>query len=395
MRWLALLPILFVACSASEGSNDVGTFPGGGARPGAGGGPAGGSSGFSGSNSGGAGGLIIDGGVPEGSVSLPDGSKTCGEQRSPIGYSPKTPDVVIAFDSSGSMITNRFPQGGTETRLAVEQRVLRDVVQRYQDRIRFGYEEFPINGAAEQCRPGGDTNCCASRVAVSPDLMNFTKVDTAMKPCGGAPSCSTSRIGTPTPDSLRVCREFYGTLNDGIAERFVLLSTDGEPTCVPAGTPGADACSAAEEQVKALAAAGIKTVVLGVSEEVAASNCLNRLALAGGVPRPGGPPHFYPGSDPAQLATYLDQIVTGIAKPSCLLDLTSAPPDPLKVAVYFDNKEVPWDPTHMNGWDYDAGSKTRVIIYGSYCTNLQGFLVKEIAVVYGCPPCTGAGCGPR
>ncbi len=54
--------------------------------------------------------------------------------------------------------------------------------------------------------------------------------------------------------------------------------------------------------------------------------------------------------------------------------------------------QVPRDETRKNGWDFvagGAGPMTRIQIFGSYCTKLEGFGVKDIGVRYGCPPCGG------
>ncbi len=372
------------------GSRDGGLdVAGSGSDAGGGGSGGGGASGTGGASGGGSG---ADAGAAADQMPWTGGGKVCGETTTPIGYSPRTPDVLVAFDHSGSMRMEFGGGGGT--RLSVEQAILRDLVMRFQDRIRWGYEEFPINVLFMDCRPGGIKGCCAAPVAVAPDFMNYAAINKAMAPCGmpGPKQCGDIREGTPTADGLRVCREFYAGFKDGIQERYVLLSTDGEPTCGIAGSGSASPCDGAEAQVKMLAAQGVKTIVLGVSDEVSASPCLNRLAVAGGAPRPGGPPHFYPGSDPALLRQYLEEIVRGIAKPSCFIDLDNPPPDPTKVAVFFDMAQVPRDEMRKNGWDFVPGGArpmTKIQIFGSYCTMLEGFEVKDINVRYGCPPCGG------
>ncbi len=354
--------------------------------------------GGAGGGAGGAGGGSGDGpdAAPDRTVvGLEDGGRTCGELTTNIPYVPKTPDVVIAFDRSKSM-DRAF---GTGTRYATERDLLKPLVTMYQDRIRWGFEEFPSKGAAESGA------CYAGRVCVTPAPMNAAAVNAAID----TPTCvasarpppkSTIYAGTPTPDALRNAREFYRALTDGIKDRYVLLSTDGEPVCsLDGGGPGwgemgtARFCDEAVAEVKMLLADGVRTVVLGVSEEVAASACLERLAVAGGAPNPAAPPSFYRAADPASLEKYLGEIVRGIAKLSCFVDLTMSPPDAAKVALFFDRTQVPWDPSRKDGWEYDPANPLRILIYGSYCAKLEGSDVKEIAVRYGCPPCRGTvGC---
>jgi len=341
-------------------------------------------------------------------VGLPDGGQTCGTTTTEIPFNPRIPDVIIAFDDSSSM-EERF---GTGTRYTTVRDLLTPVVTKYQDRVRWGFERFPAKG---MCRRG-TSGCCGEAVCIGPTLMNAAAVNRAinrMAPecaapdeppppppagCGGfgQPGCPggvTVIGGTPTPVALNYVRRFYDGLKDGITDRYVLLSTDGEPNCTHSAAGTGPACTGSVSEIQALLGSGVKTIVLGVSAEVSASACLDRMGQAGGAPRPGGPQAFYPAADPAALEKFLNEIITGIVKPSCTVELKAPPPDATKVAVFFDGKQIPHDPTHMNGWDYEAGSKTRVVIYGSYCSKVETFEVKQIEVRFGCPPCGGTlGC---
>ncbi len=358
---------------------------GGAAVGGAGGAPIGGG----GAGSGGGGGAGGSGSGPDaGSPSDASGlfevpTKTCGEQTTPLPYATKTPDVIIAFDRSSSM---RDDFGGMGTRYTVERDILVPLVTMYEFLIRWGYEEFPIKGTC----PGG-LKCCGDAVSVDPAFMNAAavnaKINTALE---------GSAIQTATPLALKYIREFYAGFKDGIKDRYVLLSTDGEPNCSLAGEQAGLMCVAgtctgpcyeAENEIKMMAGMGIKTIVLGLA--TGNSNCLNMLAMAGGAVRPGGPPHFYPAGDPGSLRMHLEAIVGGIARPSCIIDLNSPPPNPDLVAVFLDGGQVPRDPTKMNGWEYSSPSMKQITVYGSYCRKVESFAVRQIGVQYGCPPCGG------
>ncbi len=319
----------------------------------------------------------------------------CGEQTTPIMISPKTPDVVLGFDRSGSM----GQPFGTSTRYRTVQPLLKGLVTKYEDRIRWGYEEFP---AAK--KPKG---CWATGVCIRPDFLNAAPINKAIDiPPGNGGTCmspprpepATDSGSTPTPDSVRNVREFYQDFQDGVKERYLLLATDGEPACGLDGTPRMTPddqlrfCDQTVDQIRMLLAAGVKTVVLGVSEEVADSACLDRMAQAGGAVNQAGPLAYYDAKDPALLEKHLSEIVAGLAKPACRVDLTSAPADHARVAVFFNKVQVPWDPTGMNGWSYAPGSTTQILIHGTYCTDLQAYRVSEIGVLFGCPPCVGTAC---
>jgi hypothetical protein len=162
--------------------------------------------------------------------------------------------------------------------------------------------------------------------------------------------------GTPTSVSLA----FVGnqpTLQGTDREDLVLLLTDGLPNCNPtnpaSGITNAAACrctlgegncnttdterlgcldkDVSVQQVAALAAKGIRTIVIGFGAETAAGagpETLNAMAEAGGFARacPAGDascPRFYPAKNQAELATALADISAkvGTVDP-CIVALT-------------------------------------------------------------------------
>ncbi len=413
--------------SRTDGGGSGGTSGGAGGNPGGAGGSAAGGSGGGGGAAGGAGGGGIGSGGTSGtggglgsggsgsggggasggsagssgpdagfdSFVLSDGGQVCGEQQTPIPHSPSTPDVVILFDHSRSM-DEKF---GTSTRYGTERDILKPLVAMHQRRIRWGFERFPIR---ESCP--SPTGCCAEQVCIQPALDNAAKVHAGIDDthpfcarlpdppgtptCGSGPGqagCPSTVGATPSHVALRAAREFYAGFKDGVTDRYVLLSTDGEPSCNTTN----DLCAASVDEIKRMLAMGVKTIVLGLSEDVASSMCLQRMGAAGGGPRAGQNPAYYPARDPAALQTFLNEIIAGIAKPPCKIDLDAMPIDRDRVAVFFDNKQIPRDPGRTNGWEYDPSEPRRILIYGSYCTNVETFQVNTIDVKFGCPPCGG------
>ncbi|HVY48477.1 MAG TPA: vWA domain-containing protein, partial [Minicystis sp.] len=161
---------------------------------------------------------------------------------------------------------------------------------------------------------------------------------------------------------------------------YAVLITDGKQSkCDAFG--GDDGTLA---QIQALAAEGIDTFVVGFGDAVDAAE-LDLWANAGGVPATGGQHAYYDASDQASLDAVLQTIATKTL--SCTFELGSAPPDPSKVYVFFDGTEVPRDPGHMDGWDYDGASDT-VTLYGAACQELKDGDVVKTEIVYGCdqPP---------
>ncbi len=383
MRGFIVSSILATLISASgcgggrAGGGDGGSGIGG---SGSGGNGAGGSGG-KGAASGGGGGSRRDAGSsgPDVVVRWDGGGPTCGEVSVPVEYKPVIPDVIIVFDRSGSM--NDSFGGGT--RYTVERDILKPLVTQYQSRIRWGYEQFPKDA-------GCGTNCCeAGPVLIPPAPNNAAAVNAAID--GAMP------LGrTPTAGALRNTRNFYSGFMDGIKERYVILSTDGKPNCDINGDRASEsaACDEAVSETQALLADGVKTFALGVADDGTLVGCLEQIGAEGGVPQPGAPPSYYSAGDPASLDAALKAILSTISVPSCMLTLTSSPPDPSKVVIVFDGKVVPWDPTHKDGWDYAAGSTAVVIFYGSWCTSLSAGGIKRIEAQFGCPSPRDAGPPP-
>ncbi len=317
------------------------------------------------------------GGEGSGDPSFPSG--VCENQVNPLDYAPKIPDVLIAFDRSGSM-NQSF---GSGTRYSVEVEILKDLVTEFQNRVRFGFEQFPKDTSVSSCDPNGP-GCCADPVSISPDLQNGGALHQALDRAGQG-----SAIQTPTGPALRACREFFeSTAVELAGERYVLLSTDGQPNCTATNSGNGNlAADDAVNEINLLRQQGIKTIVLGVSGDSFGST-LERMAVAGGAPRPGGNPSYYPASNPEELRKQLEAIIGTIARPTCFIDLVKEPADRGLVAVHFDGVEVPRSQSHTDGWDYEGQNSRRLVVYGPACTRLESFGVKKIEVFFGCAPVT-------
>ena len=107
-------------------------------------------------------------------------------------------------------------------------------------------------------------------------------------------------------------------------------------------------------------------------------------ALAGGVPKPGGPPHYYHAESAADLEAALDAIAGGIVVPSCEYELTELPPDPDAVTVTIDGVPVPRSTSHTDGWDYSP-DESHITFFGSYCEQIQSGASGSVGFSYGCP----------
>lgn len=302
---------------------------------------------------------------------VPPDAELCGEQTEEIEIINlgDPPDLLIVLDRSGSMmLAPGFPPLGA-SKWNIMKASLQTVLAAREANIQFGLTVFPT-----------DNDCGVDPGArVDIQLFNATPIMSYLN--------STSPNGnTPAHFGLQEALAYYNTIPVNPAGRYVLFATDGIPNC-GGSPPDVDIETPTETvaAVTALANAGIHTFVLGFGGILGLDPAvLNDSAQAGLEPIPGGPPYFYQADDAASLQAVLDTIAGGIIIPSCAFELTSLPPVPDDVAVYFDGVAVPRNPSQLNGWDYypDAGTIT---FFGTYCDQLTSGQVSEVDFMFGCP----------
>ncbi|NMB76919.1 MAG: VWA domain-containing protein [Myxococcales bacterium] len=274
------------------------------------------------------------------------------------------PNLLLVVDKSGSM---RDAVSATDrtTKLSVLKTAVNSLLDYGAGKIRFGWMQYPSDS---RCGPGnvsvqiGDNSVQAIRNAVT------------MLSAGG---------GTPTGDSLNNANAYQG-LHDTTRNNFVMLVTDGMPTC-PNGN--GEQTNEADNQlalsaVQNLRAAGIDTFVIGLGDDLNASNpdLLNSMADAGGHPRVGAT-RYYPANSVQELQAIFETI--GGMVMGCNLALSAVPEYPAYLWVYFDGTPVPRNT--QNGWEYDSVRNT-INFYGSYCDMLRNGQVTKVDIKMGCRP---------
>ncbi len=284
------------------------------------------------------------------------------------------PDLLLVFDKSGSMEedpatgqncpganpltcpTSKWIEATTAVNMAVANT---------QDTIRWGLKLF-ANGNACQVNAGA---------AVPIALNNAGAIMTAL--AGQAPGGST-----PTTAAITRGGDYLATLTTP-NPRFLVLVTDGQPTCGPGGgnNPPDDANAIAA--VATQATRGFGTFVVGINNLVgananAAAATLTSMSTNGLHPRPGTP-NYYVVSDTAGLVTALESIGTQVT--SCTFTLDSVPPDPSNVKVLGNNTAIPAN--DVNGWVYEPGMRA-VTLKGSYCDAVTAGTLTNVVVLFGC-----------
>jgi hypothetical protein len=284
------------------------------------------------------------------------------------------PNLLVMLDRSCSMRDPVVLGGPSKWQIAVG--AMNGVTATLGTDIRWGLGLFPdlIDPA---CRQGDASDRSVTiRIAdnTAPQIANLlTAALSTADPWFPDMPCVTNIDWAMQQASLQP------ELDDPARDNHVMLITDGrQADCDGAGgDPGTEMIIADLYQNR-----GIGTFVVGFGGEVAPAQ-LDIFAMLGGHPRPGGPPYYYQADDAAELDTALADIAR--ATISCSLVVTDPPADPDDIHVFLDDTiEIPRDPTHVEGWDYDPATMT-LTLYGTLCERLKSGQVVDLDLVEGCP----------
>ncbi len=294
---------------------------------------------------------------PFDALAAPHPDASCGQQKHVLNR--LTPELLLLLDRSSSMSTN---DGAAGTRWEETTVAVTEVLTRTDGNIFWGLKTFP-NPQGCDVAPGIEVP-----IGRSPPV---TQAIAASRPNQGS-------AGTPTDTAVTLAVEYLRTLNTP-NPKYLVLATDGLPTCPFASPEAFDATVAA---IAAAQSAGFPTFVLGISTAgTEANDVLARMAMAGGRPR-AGTPAYYPVEDRQSVVDALGQIAHVVE--SCTFPLDRTAPSPEDVAVNVDGMRVARDPTRMNGWEYGAGNK-QIILYGAACDRVKSGSVASLEIVFGCP----------
>jgi hypothetical protein len=215
--------------------------------------------------------------------------------------------------------------------------------------------------------------------------------------------------GTPTDTAIAKAKEYLvslGTPNP----KYIVLATDGEPSCAGTSKESAAAQTASIAAITAAKDAGIPTFVIGASPADKLTNLsrLTALAEAGGVAKahtvcPSGAKSsecstpdffgFYPATDKAQLIAVFQAIVGTLN--TCTIQLNTVPPNPKQVAVAITDANGKTTAIYQgNGsgpdgdWSYKDSTNTAIQVNGAACKTIAAGAGGKVQIWYGCtvPP---------
>ena len=296
------------------------------------------------------------------SACVPGGG--CAAQEIKIAAIP--PNLLIALDRSCSMTD---AVNGT-TKWAIAVGAINKMTTSFAGRIRFGMTLFPDLTGAECSQnaipipvgPGKETEIQTLLTAaleladpLYPDGPCVTNIDTAMQQAATEPA-----------------------FNDVERDSYAILLTDGKQSSC--NLAGGDAGTT--KIIKGLAAKNVPTFVIGFGSGIDAAQ-MNIFADAGGVPSGDPTTRYYKAENQMSLDLALSTIANKTL--SCTFALEDNPAGSSDFHVFFNNdpKGVSQDPTHADGWDYDAVSN-QIIFYGSACDAIKNQTVSDIDIVLEC-----------
>ncbi|HXU64748.1 MAG TPA: VWA domain-containing protein [Polyangia bacterium] len=388
----------FKPTTPAENGSGGSTAAGGSSSTGSGGSSSQGSGGSSSTGAGGSratGGSFGSGGMPvSGGDITGAGGQSCGQTN--VSIKPVPPDILIVQDKSRSMSDSSGSNctGANCSKWAQVSSAIETVVKATDTTVNWGMIFF-----------ANDSSCGVTSTPIVPiGPMNGSKIQTAF--AGNQPSSET-----PTTAAMNAAVTYMKTLTDP-NPKFLLLATDGQPTCGTAtgaggaagrggvggaggrgtigvpptagGTP--DDSPNAEKAVGDAKTAGFPTFVVGIatSGSATANDTLNIMAKNGGYPQTGASTQYYSVSDTASLVTALNQILGKTL--SCTIPLTDKPDYLSNVAVTAmdpNGKRIEIPKDDANGWSFDS-SMSNIVLNGSACQQLQSVTLSQYQFIYAC-----------
>jgi hypothetical protein len=282
------------------------------------------------------------------------------------------PDLLLVFDRSGSMQedpangNNCMPQATCPSKWNQATAAVGTAVMASEGTIRWGLKLFSTSG----------NGCTVNNGAQVPIAINNAT------PIINALTAADPGGSTPTTAAVTNGGNYLNTLTTP-NPRFMVLVTDGQPTCAGGNGNGADDM-AAINAVATQATRGFGTFVVGIATvgNTGADGTLSMMSTNGGHPRTGTP-NYYVVNNTQELVDALNAIGTQIS--SCTYTFNMPPPDPANVKVKGDGVAIP--PNDVNGWVYEPGMRS-ITLRGSYCDQVMNHTINNVSIIFGCPGVT-------
>jgi hypothetical protein len=290
----------------------------------------------------------------------------CKQQNFVIDSKPA--DVLLVLDRSASMIENNVPTG--ETRWDAVVPSLTAVISETDASVSWGLKLFP-EGEGAECVPDSVTDAIPAEIMPG----NAATVN------GIITSTMATGNGTPTGEAIKRAAAYL--TSRGATNQFILLATDGDPSC-PDGDAAAE--QYAYDAISAAYAAGFPTYVIGVLDPVKDKSkfaTLNQMAQLGGTSRSDNPvaDKFFQAYSKDELTAAIKAVTGQVV--SCVFEFDSKPPDVTNIAVKVNGERVDQDPNKAQGWEYTSDQYMGVELFGTACEQVKTGS-NNVDVIFGC-----------
>jgi hypothetical protein len=195
----------------------------------------------------------------------------------------------------------------------------------------------------------------------------------------------------PVAGTIRSAEGYLRGLGD-LGSKYILLATDGAPTCGandPDGTM--DDSGDAQAAMENAASWGIESFVLGVADpaDTHAVATLNAMAIAGWEQQVGAATSYF---DATTGVPALERALSGLhQRYNCATTIipipVGAPPGgPFTVTITQGGEAqvVPYDPTGTTGWSYSDSNQNGIILDGPFCSALDALGETIVDVRFDC-----------
>ena len=315
-----------------------------------------------------------------GSVSLnPEGD---GGTSSPIGkecarqdftLSSKSADVLLVLDRSKSMIEHNVPPEN-KTRWDAVVPALTAVINETDSVVSWGLKLFP-EGEGKACSAGSVTDALPAQILP----LNAAAVNGIIM--------QTEALGNGTPTGDAILKATTYLQGRGAANQFILLATDGDPSCPDDDDDDVDAEEHAISAIAAAKAAGFPTYVIGVLDPVEDEGkfpTLNAMAEAGGTALSDNPdaPKFFQAYSQIELTSALKAVTGQVV--TCVFEFEKRPPNEKNIGVQVNGQWIEQDPSRANGWEYTSDQFLGLELFGDACQQVKDATQNQLAIIFGC-----------
>ncbi|MEY4515228.1 MAG: hypothetical protein RLZZ450_7350, partial [Pseudomonadota bacterium] len=273
-------------------------------------------------------------GSPKPGKNDPDDPETCDKVN--LTGAPQSPDILIVLDRSGSMVGLGGMRNMGKNRWVPSVSAVKKLTSSLTETVAFGLMLFPAPNPPGMMGGGGITipgigtfgggggmppnTCTPGKVNVPVDINTADEIaavlDMSMPDFGATPT--TASMAAARMALAGECADCKPT------PKYILLVTDGQPTCGMGGTGDTtpEDIAATNAAIDDLTKDGVKTYVIGydTASDPDAAAAMDGFAMHGGTDK------HYPVEDEATLIAELTRIAGALVP--CEFELNTDVPDP-------------------------------------------------------------------